>query len=961
MAVHTYLEEALENVIYESLGDWCVPNIQAYSLEKTMFSYQITALKNAIKTLYIYYKDNEIHKLALYDMCLSEGLKNHSFDIQENNNGEVNPKFERLSKRYPIVNYNGANIISEKEFFNRMCFWMATASGKTLVLIKMIEIIDYLQSKNLIPKKDIMILLPTDKIQAQFENEVESYNIGKDRPIRLISLKKYEDEKNNFVYDLENKIQVFVYRSDLLSGAETAKRIDTFTYDNSGNWYIFMDEAHKGDKEDSLRQDYVTILSRNGFLFNFSATFTDAIDFATTCFNFNLEKFIEAKYGKNVYLSNSKYNFKRGHNDLDAREKQLQVFKSLITFTLVKKAKKTGFYHNPLMVTLVNEVNTKDSDTDMFFEELGKIANNKFDQELFDTAKIELYDEFKINRQFQFGKESLYLDDNKIKNNLDNMTMQDILKYVYNADSYGVIEVVEGEKGKEFALKLASSEKPFALFRIGDASQYIKEKLVNNYLIINSYEEKHYFDSLNDSSGSNFNILIGSRMFYEGWDSNRPNVMNFINIGKGDAKKFVLQSLGRGVRIEPTPNNRQRLPANNSNKEQVLETLFIFATNKDAVKTILETMDTQKSSEKIIELESNDIKFDLLIPYYKDKNEELKTDNISKFNISKNAYDKLGKYLLSFSDNLLLLKTNISQENLKFLKSTLLDVNHQLLFKFNPNFDYTDMEILLSKIILHLSIKDKVVAGIKNLDNEIIHFHYIKIDKEKFDYYNKAITDFLNVSTTSSNQNIQELAEKFTKKMITYDEFLKSVEQLNPTTDIEVNDLRLIKLSQHYYLPIILSKYQKLNYIKHIIDVQSEYDFIDNLTKYIKNKKDSFEYEWMFSKIDQTIDDRGISMPYFSSNDNNYHDFYPDFIFWLKKDKNYKIVFVDPKGTEYSAYISKLDAFKRLFLENDKPKVFNYKGYEITFDFKLYYDGNGVIPEEYENYWLTNDNFDWLQ
>src|SRR5699024_8510693 len=150
-------------------------------------------------------------------------------------------------------------------------------------------------------------------------------------------------------------------------------------------------------------------------------------------------------------------------------------------------------------------------------------------------------------------------------------------------------------------------------------------------------------------------------------------------------------------------------------------------------------------------------------------------------------------------------------------------------------------------------------------------------------------------------------------KMITYDEFLKSVEQLNPTTDIEVNDLRLIKLSQHYYLPIILSKYQKLNYIKHIIDVQSEYDYIDNLTKYIKNKKDSFEYEWMFSKIDQTIDDRGISMPYFSSNDNNYHDFYPDFIFWLKKDKNYKIVFVDPKGTEYSAYISKLDAFKRLF------------------------------------------------
>jgi type III restriction enzyme len=26
---------------------------------------------------------------------------------------------------------------------------------------------------------------------------------------------------------------------------------------------------------------------------------------------------------------------------------------------------------------------------------------------------------------------------------------------------------------------------------------------------------------------------MGSRSFYEGWDSNRPNVANFINIGVG--------------------------------------------------------------------------------------------------------------------------------------------------------------------------------------------------------------------------------------------------------------------------------------------------------------------------------------------------------------------------------------------------------------------------------------------
>ena len=50
---------------------------------------------------------------------------------------------------------------------------------------------------------------------------------------------------------------------------------------------------------------------------------------------------------------------------------------------------------------------------------------------------------------------------------------------------------------------------------------------------------------------------MGSRSFYEGWDSNRPNIINFINIGGRDAKKYVLQAIGRGVRIEPYKGKRK--------------------------------------------------------------------------------------------------------------------------------------------------------------------------------------------------------------------------------------------------------------------------------------------------------------------------------------------------------------------------------------------------------------------
>ena len=71
---------------------------------------------------------------------------------------------------------------------------------------------------------------------------------------------------------------------------------------------MLLDEAHKGDTSESKRQLYYSLMSRNGFLFNFSATFTDDIDILTTASEFNLESFIKRGYGKNVYLSNQQNN-----------------------------------------------------------------------------------------------------------------------------------------------------------------------------------------------------------------------------------------------------------------------------------------------------------------------------------------------------------------------------------------------------------------------------------------------------------------------------------------------------------------------------------------------------------------------------------------------------------------------------------------------------------------------------
>lgn len=95
------------------------------------------------------------------------------------------------------------------------------------------------------------------------------------------------------------------------------------------------------------------------------------------------------------------------------------------------------------------------------------------------------------------------------------------------------------------AFKLKTSDKPFALIKIGDVSGWLKNEFAG-YEVQERFEDETYFENLNRED-SDINILMGSRSFYEGWDSNRPNVINFINIGMGqDAKKFILQSVGRG-------------------------------------------------------------------------------------------------------------------------------------------------------------------------------------------------------------------------------------------------------------------------------------------------------------------------------------------------------------------------------------------------------------------------------
>lgn len=108
----------------------------------------------------------------------------------------------------------------------------------------------------------------------------------------------------------------------------------------------------------------------------------------------------------------------------------------------------------------------------------------------------------------------------------------------------------------------------------------------------------------------------------------------------------------------------------------------------------------------------------------------------------------------------------------------------------------------------------------------------------------------------------------------------------------------------------------------------------------------------MFSKLDESLDE--VYIPYYNPNENKISNFNPDFIFWLQKGNKYFIVFVDPKGTEHTSALRKIDGYIQLFKKNMKEKVFKHEGFKVKIKLFLRPDQVSKIPDNYRKYSFNN-------
>jgi len=982
------LQEMVEKI---DLGDlppkWQVGKLETFSRDKQLWDYQQAALEHALIALQRYYDEwydyRPDEQYRSYDRkneyrlwYRRHGLELDDLHIELKNHTIKNRELISLLKDYyepareEKLQVNTRVTFDYRDFINRMCFWMATGSGKTLVLIKLIQVLHQLITLQEIPDHDILILTYRDDLIAQIKEHVREFNAWHSGlSIRLYSLKEYEQVKYN-ARPLPGELPVFIYRSDNLSDEAGTKILDFRNYDNDGRWYVLLDEAHKGDRDESKRQHIYSILSRNGFLFNFSATFTDERDVATTVFNFNLAEFIRTGYGKHITVMEQEIRaFRDWEEDYSEEEKQKIVLKALLTLAYVQDFRNVlGIgnlhYHKPLLVMMGHTVNTAEADVKLFFRALAEIGKGEVAPATWQAAKDELWAELGQHPDYVFEDAAVHLDAARFQA----LTLDDVRALVFNGRSTGEIEVLKRpSNSQEVAFKLKTAERPFALIKIGDITGWLKGEL-SGYEINETFEDESFFQRL-DADDSHINILMGSRTFYEGWDSNRPNVMCFVNIGMGtEARKFILQSIGRGVRIEPLPNARRRLlwllSAGDVSRETFdrvqalgnpralpIETLFIFGTNRSALHFVIDHLDqVQRKDEAAhtLALDRNPEADNhrLLIPVFKLADHLLAEDRAPrKFETTEGERNLLAAYIGALDDRVLMARHSLTPERVDWLRRSFKDPEH---YYRTDGQAIGHLGLLVNRVATYFSVVPQAFDTLKELEDEIQHYRRIKVTLRDIEALQKTITKVQDYPDRAADLDAQY-------GKIPPEEYRRRSQQLQPFEyfDSDNQRIKVQYIAKHYYIPTILAESERVDYIQHIIQVPSEVTFVNALNTYAQqpgNRFQDFDW-WLFSKLDEHLDD--VTLPYYDPQVNRMRAFKPDFIFWLQKGAEYTIVFVDPKGTTYADYQHKIDGYRRLFEdENGASKIIHHDGLKVrVFVFMRTVDAN--IPSEgYRPYWF---------
>lgn len=815
----------------------------------------------------------------------------------------------------------------EEEQLNKLAFWNATGSGKTLLMHINIRQYQHYQVRHGRARElnRIILLTPNEGLSRQHLGEFAESGI----PAELF----VKEGRGLFASHSIEIIDIHKLKDDM--GDKTVA-VDAF----EGNNLVLVDEGHRGAGGVEW-MDKRNRLCENGFSFEYSATFGQAIKAARNArltqeyakcilFDYSYKYFYRDGYGKDYQILNLEDDSHEEIRELYLTACFLVFYQQLRLFLNQRDTFQPYLIEHPLWVFVggsVNAVRTqsgrKVSDVLSILLFLAGFVRNRAETvrriERLRTGHAGLLDS--RNHEIFAGVFNYLSGQSRSSEEV----YSDILQVVLNAPVQAAlyVENLKGTDG-EIALRLGDNP-PFGVINVGDAATLCKLCEEHNELVITEREfSGSLFHSINNDD-TTVNILVGSKKFTEGWNSWRVSTMGLMNIGRSEGSE-IIQLFGRGVRLkgyEFSLKRSQRLEGIRPPKYiETLETLNIFGIRADYMRQFKEYLadeglpaNKERSEFKlpvINNLGTKKLRMIRLKDGFNFKRSgpkptlALPNDQLSRHPVTVDWYPKIqierSKGIRATTDVAVKDVCKFDSHHLAFLDVEAMFFELER-FKnerswYNLNLPRESIRALLSSPDWYRLLIPKEELAFTNfgkvrlwqeITTTLLKKYCDRYYKHRKNEYEMPHLEYRDLSADDPNffDEYRFLIDESREDIIESLQQLKDAIERKELRDIDISNLQATFFAQHLYEPLIYLNSDLIE-VRPVHLNEGERDFIVDLRFFYQDNRESFRDKELYLLRNMS---RGRGIGFFEAG-----NFYPDFILWLVDGKRQHITFVDPKG-----------------------------------------------------------------
>jgi len=814
----------------------------------------------------------------------------------------------------------------------KLAYWMATGSGKTLILhLNYHQFLHY--NKELLD--NILLVTPNEGLSEQHLAELAASGIPAQR---------FDLNRSGLWSGSRNVVQIIEITKlvEEKRGGGVSVPVEAF----EGRNLIFVDEDHKGSGGEAWRK-YRDALGATGFTFEYSATFGQALSTARNdpltaeygkaiVFDYSYRYFYGDGYGKDFCILNLR-------DETDEEKTELLLLGNLLSFYEQQRlfAEQTGALRpynleKPLWVFVGSTVNAvysrnKQKRSDVltvarFFHHV--LANRGWAVKgiekllagksgLVTPDGVDLFaGRFPYVRKTGLTAEALY---------------DDILRRVFHAPSGGGLHLcsIKSAAG-ELGLKASGAEDYFGLIYIGDTSEFKKlvEADSSGIILEEDAINASLFTNINRPDTS-LNILIGAKKFMEGWNSWRVSNMGLLNIGRQEGSQ-IIQLFGRGVRLRGKGHSLKRsaaVPGNHPPHIKLLETLNIFAVRANYMAQFRDYLEREGvETDPVVELtlpvrineqalhhglvvprleEGRDFAAETILLLTPDNNIRLRVDMSAKVQALESSAAGLQDARVQSG-----YKADIPPESLALVdwEQAYLDLLDYKARKgwsnlvIRPEIPRAILEkvpytIMADEAVFRprtftdrARLQEAVTAILRKYMETFYHRAHKRWDSQNMVY---RPLDHDDPNLAFNRPSAREKKAAYTVRLpLSRGDLVAAIEKLREDMDKLIKEensgLQRLRFDRSIYLPLLLKKGNVLTADPPPLE-ESEERFIRDLRAYWEAEKDkSLAGKEIFLLRNLS---RGKGVSFFEES-----GFYPDFILWIVHGAKQRIVFIEPHG-----------------------------------------------------------------